>query len=141
MHRLTGCLLGLLLALATYIVPAARGAEAWRPEGSWIVSDRVAVELFDCSARLCGRIVWLRNPALRTAAMCGRTIVWNLRRSGTTEWSDGLFFDPENGSTYNLSARLENDDLLSARIYAGVSLFGKTEMLRRIRPKSLAGWC
>lgn len=88
-----------------------------------------------------GRIAWLRNPALRTPAMCGRTIVWDLRSTGPTKWSGGRFFDPENGSTYDLSATLDADDMISARIYAGIALYGKTEILRRIAPRSFAGWC
>jgi uncharacterized protein (DUF2147 family) len=130
----------LVAAAVCALLPIAR-AGAWVPEGSWIVNDRLAIQVFECDAMLCGRIVWLRNPALRTPAMCGRTIVWNLRSTGPTEWSNGRFFDPENGATYDLSATLNTDDMISAHIYAGIALFGKTEILRRIPTKSLAGWC
>ncbi len=133
--------LRLLIVAAACLLPPIARAGAWVPEGSWIVSDRLAIQVFECDAMLCGRIVWLRNPALRTPAMCGRTIVWNLRSTGPTEWSNGRFFDPENGATYDLSATLNTDDMISARIYAGVALFGKTEILRRIAPQSLPGWC
>ena len=49
-------------------------AQAAVPEGTWMISNRVAIEVLDCSSLLCGRIAWLRNPALRTTEMCGRTI-------------------------------------------------------------------
>ena len=130
----------LIVGGAFLLLPIGR-ASAWAPEGSWIVSDRLAVQVFECNAMLCGRIVWLRNPAQRTPAMCGRTIMWNLRSNGPTEWDGGRFFDPENGATYDLSATLDADDMISARIYAGIALFGKTEILRRIPTGSLAGWC
>ena len=43
--------------------------------------------------------------------------------------------------TYDLKARVENHDRISARIYKGIPLFGRTELLNRIRSHSLAGWC
>lgn len=130
----------LIVVVAFILFPIAR-VGAWVPEGSWIVSDRLAIQVFECNAMLCGRIVWLRNPALRTPAMCGRTIVWNLRSTGPATWDDGRFFDPENGATYDLTATLDADNVISAHIYAGIALFGKTEILRRIASGSLAGWC
>jgi Uncharacterized protein conserved in bacteria (DUF2147) len=116
-------------------------AQAATPEGAWVVSDRVAIKAFDCSGLLCGRVAWLRNPALRTKEMCGRTIVWGLAPDGPARWSNGWFFDPENGSTYNLSAELQSADTIIARIYKGISLFGRTEILKRIPERSRRGWC
>jgi hypothetical protein len=51
------------------------GAETANPDGTWLVNQRVAFDVFPCRDALCSRIVWLRNPALRTTEMCGRTIV------------------------------------------------------------------
>ena len=133
--------LRLVIVVGALTLLSVARAGAWVPEGSWIVSDRLAIQVFECDAMLCAQIVWLRNPALRTPAMCGRTIVWNLRSTGPTQWGSGRFFDPENGATYDLSATLDADDMISARIYAGIALFGKTEILRRIAPNSLPGWC
>ena len=71
------------------------------------------------------RAVWpdrvAAYPALRTAEMCGRMIVWDLTAAGPEQWNDGWFFDPENGETYNVSARVESNDRISARIYRGFS--------------------
>jgi uncharacterized protein (DUF2147 family) len=111
------------------------------PDGTWLVSQRIAFDIFPCQNALCGRIVWLRDPALRTAAMCGRTLIWGLEPDGPAEWSGGRFFDPENGATYDVSARVETSDRISARIYRGIALFGKTETLTRIASRSLPGWC
>jgi uncharacterized protein (DUF2147 family) len=133
--------LRLLIVVGAFTLLPIAHAGAWVPDGSWIVSDRLAIQVFECDAMLCGRIVWLRNPALRTAEMCGRTVFWNLRSNGPTKWGGGQFFDPENGATYDLTASLDSDDMISARIYAGIALFGKTEILRRITPRSLPGWC
>ena len=117
------------------------GSQAATPDGTWLVSQRVAFEVFPCQQALCGRVVWLRDPALRTRAMCGRTIIWGLTASGPSEWDDGWFFDPENDTTYRVSARENSTDQITARIYQGFPLFGRTEILTRISSRSLAGWC
>ncbi len=119
----------------------ATSAAAATPDGTWIIGDRVAIQVFDCKGLFCGRVVWLRRPALRTKALCGRTIVWGLTPTSPNQWSDGSFFDPENNTTYDLSASLQSDGTISARIYDGIALFGRTEILRRIARSSLTGWC
>jgi uncharacterized protein (DUF2147 family) len=116
-------------------------AEVPIPDGTWLVSQRVAFDVFPCKDALCGRIAWLRNPALRTRSMCGRTIVWGLTSAGPAQWDGGWFFDPENGATYRLSAHVETIDRIAARIYSGIPLFGRTEILTRISARSLPGWC
>ena len=136
MRRLTP----VFVVLAALQSPLAR-AEPAVPDGTWLVSQRVALDIFPCRNALCGRIAWLRNPALRTAEMCGRTIIWGLTSDGPAQWGGGWFFDPENGSTYKVSAYVETSDRISARIYRGFSLFGRTELLTRIASHSLPGWC
>src|SRR6202023_825429 len=79
-------------------------AEPAVPDGTWLVNQRVAFAVFSCQTMLGARIVWLRNPALRTSEMCGRTIIWGLTPDGPTQWNGGWCFDPENGATYNVSA-------------------------------------
>jgi len=131
----------LLLAVLASMQGSAARAQTAVPDGTWLVSQRIAFDIFPCKDGLCGRIVWLRNPALRTSEMCGRTIIWGLNQDGPSQWGGGWFFDPENGSTYNVTAHVENHDRISARIYRGVSLFGRTEILTRITARSLSGWC
>jgi len=131
----------LLLAVLASMQSSAARAQTAVPDGTWLVSQRIAFDIFPCKDGLCGRIVWLRNPALRTSEMCGRTIIWGLNRDGPSQWGGGWFFDPENGATYNVTAHVENRDLISARIYRGVALFGRTEILTRITARSLSGWC
>src|SRR5215213_1369251 len=109
------------LAVALVLLICGGGAaRALGPEGTWIISDRVVIDIFGCDNVLCGRVVWLRNPKLQTAEMCGRTIVWGLTPSGPEQWVDGSLFDPEDGSTYSLSATLLSDGTISARIYEGI---------------------
>ena len=131
----------LLVAALVSLQCASGRADPAVPDGTWLVNQRVAFDVFPCKNALCGRIVWLRNPALLTAEMCGRTIIWGLTADGPAQWNDGWFFDPENGATYNVSARVETSDRISARIYQGFSMFGRTEILTRIASRSLPGWC
>jgi uncharacterized protein (DUF2147 family) len=58
------------------------------------------------------------------------------RHNGTV-----VVYDPKGDKTYNLKARVENRDRISARIYKGIPLFGRTELLNRIESHSLPGWC
>ena len=101
--------------------------------------SEIAFDLFPCQDAACGKIVWLLNPSLRT--LCGRVIIWGLTPDGPSQWNGGWFYDPKGDKTYNLKARVENRDRISARIYKGIPLFGRTEFLNRIESHSLAGWC
>jgi uncharacterized protein (DUF2147 family) len=134
-------------AASSVAASAPASAQRTKPEGAWIGSDRVAIQVFDCSGSVCGRIVWLRNPMLRTAEMCGKTIIWGLAPDGPAHWSNAWFFDPENRGTYNLSAELQSPgqdfrpDLQGRFVVRTDRDFGRTEILTRIPPRSLQGWC
>ena len=132
---------GILLA-ACMVVAVARpiGAEASPPvDGPWVIRNLV-LNLFDCANLVCGRIVWLGEPAKR-ASQCGRTIIWGLELTSPSVWTGGSILDPNDGKTYRLSATYEPDGTLRARIFIGVPLFGKTEILKRINTESLPGLC
>ena len=70
-----------------------------------------------------------------------RVIIWGLTSDGSPQWSGGWFYNPEDGKTYNLNATVEIPDRIVARIYQGIPLIGRTEVLTRIESHSLAGWC
>jgi Uncharacterized protein conserved in bacteria (DUF2147) len=96
-----------------------RPASSAVPAGTWMFANRIALQIFDCSTFLCGKIVWLlrpddpagqpdldhRNPdpALRQRHLCGLTIVWGLRPAGQNHWSNGRLYDPKDGITYHVS--------------------------------------
>jgi uncharacterized protein (DUF2147 family) len=108
-------------------------------DGTWKIRDLV-LQISECQQAVCGKIVWLKD-AWRRPQDCGRTIVWGLSPTGTNSWSNGSIYDPTDGNTYRLSATLEPAGTLNARIYRGVPVFGKTETLVRVAPRSLDGWC
>ncbi len=130
---------------------------AAHPSGEWLMGTKVAVQLFECHGLLCGRVIWLKapldpegllkrdklnpDPALRQRQVCGPTIIWDLHAKGSHNWTGGWFYNADDGATYSLSLDLASDDVLVARIYLGVPIFGKTRKLVRVPMGTSAGWC
>ena len=149
----------IVLLVATLVcLPGPRTpARASVPQGVWLIDGKVAVQIFTCEGLLCGRILWLRmprdpqgqfvrdkknpDPALRRRPLCGLTILWGLRASGPDRWDDGWFYNPDDGTTYNISARLTSPDVITARVYVGFPLFGRTKILTRVAHGTTDGWC
>lgn len=132
--------LGACLAVLLLLPGAgAARANALPVSGTWLVRDLV-LRIFDCENKVCGRIVWLRDPR-RRPSQCGKTIVWGLKSSGPNEWDDGSILDPEKNAVYRLSAVFEPDGTLRARIFRGVPVLGKTEILRRVDLRTFSGQC
>src|SRR5947208_14312280 len=73
------------------LIVNGRPASSEVPEGTWMLANRVAVQVFECSGLVCGRIVWLvrprtpdgqpdtdhlnPDPTLRQRPLCGPTII------------------------------------------------------------------
>ena len=147
----------LLLAALLVLAPPRTTASAGVPDGVWLIDGRAAVQIFGCGGLLCGRILWLRvprdpqgrlnldrnnpDPALRQRRLCGLTILWGLRIAGPDRWDGGWFYNPDDGRTYRVSAELKSADLIVARIYLGVPLFGETRTLTRVPHGTSDGWC
>jgi len=146
---------GLLCAFLAAISNPSRSAGV--PQGIWLIDDKVAIQIFDCSGLLCGRIVWLRAPrdaagglhtdnknpdlALRSRLVCGLTILEGLQGSGPARGRNGRFYNPEDGRWYNVMAELKSPNVMVARIYLGVPLLGETKVMRRSPGSSTAGRC
>ena len=147
------------IACAGLLLMLVQPRPAWSavPEGIWLFANRVGLQIFDCSNLICGRIVWLLrpdsaagqpdldylnpDPALRQRQLCGLTIVWGMQPDGPNHWSNGSLYDPKDGITYGVSAELTAPNTISARVYRGTSLFGRTEILIRDPPLSFTGRC
>lgn len=152
--RLVGVMALLLQCLAVPLQPAIAAAF---PPGVWLMGEQVAIQVFDCSGALCGRVVFLQvpldlqgllkrdtlnpNPALRQRQVCGPTIIWNLRSLDSTHWGGGWFYNPEDGKTYRISMELKSADVIVPRIYLGMPIFGETRTLVRVPQGTSEGWC
>jgi len=125
-----------IIVLLISLARVAMAAEM--PNGTWRVEE-IAIDLYPCREAACGKIVWVKNPAERN--LCGRVIIWGLTTDGSAQWNGGWFHDPKTDKTYNLKASVDSNEQITARIYRGIPLLGRTEVLTRIRSHSLAGWC
>jgi uncharacterized protein (DUF2147 family) len=73
--------------------------------------------------------------------MCGPTIIWNLSPADAVHWTDGWFYNADDGKTYRLAMELRAEDMIAARIYVGIPFFGETRTLVRVPMGTAAGWC
>jgi uncharacterized protein (DUF2147 family) len=81
------------------------------------------------------------DPTLRKRQLCRLTIIWDLQPDGPDHWSSGWLYDPEDGTTYDVTAELTAPDTRSARVYCGVPMFGRTKILIRDPQLIFAGRC
>lgn len=146
-----------VLAFLLIVGSSVSRAIAALPSGIWLMEADAAVQIFDCGGLLCGRVIWLKapldpqgllkrdklnpNPALRERQICGPTIIWSARPTDATHWDKGWFYNADDGSTYRLDLNLQSDDVLVARAYVGIPIFGKTKTLIRVPMGIGAGWC
>jgi uncharacterized protein (DUF2147 family) len=118
--------------------------------GRWVSeSGAAAIEIYSCDDRLCGKLVWgkepTRNgvpamddknpdPALRTRPLCGLVMLGDFRTLGDNRWGDGWIYNPENGKTYRATITLKSTDVLHLRGYVGIPLLGETQTWTRANP-------
>lgn len=137
---------GVLLAAGT---AGAQGTAS--PIGLWLTEGgKSHVQISQCGALLCGRIVWLREPnrpdgtpkvdlknpdqTKRAQRIIGLTMLWNFAKSSDpNEWEGGRIYNPEDGETYKATMTLRRDGKLQVRGYVGISLLGKSQYWERVR--------
>ncbi|BCS53584.1 DUF2147 domain-containing protein [Geobacter sp. SVR] len=122
--------------------------------GEWYTEgDESRVEIYECGAELCGRIVWLKtpnysdskdgpigtpildsrnpDPSLRERPVNGLRIMQGFRQEEEATWGGGTVYDPKSGRTYRGTIRMARPDRLELRGYVGIPLFGRTSEWRR----------
>jgi len=109
-----------------------------------------AVEIRPCSdneRRLCGNIVWLKEPngksgqplkdgrntrsSLRGRPICGLPVLGSLKRMRGGGWDGGWVYDPEVGKTFDAAIKLASRDRLVLTGYKGIKLFSKSFTWKR----------
>jgi uncharacterized protein (DUF2147 family) len=153
----------LVIALTSFAVLGTAVSAMGPTDGAWFIDGTgVAVQIFDCSGLLCGRIIWLEkardtagrlardnrnpDPVFRQRPLCGLTVIQGLQPAGLQpagldHWNSGSLYNPDDGKTYRISAELRSADRLVARVYLGVPLFGETKTLLRVPRLRSEGWC
>src|SRR5262245_22943966 len=66
--------------------------------GVWIDhTGQGAVEISTCGDRVCGRVVWLKNPNHKSRTgkrICGTQVLGSLQRRSKTAWESGWIYNP-----------------------------------------------
>jgi uncharacterized protein (DUF2147 family) len=108
---------------------AAQGPAA-EVTGVWIDhTGQGAVEIAPCGNRLCGRVVWLKNPAHKSRSgkrICGTQILGDLRREGAKAWGEGWIYNPEDEERFSAALELAGANILKVTGYLGIRLLGET---------------
>jgi uncharacterized protein (DUF2147 family) len=133
-------LAGLLLMGPALAAPPTLPLET----GTWVDdSGAGAVEIYICNDRpdrLCGRIVWLKEPlnaqgvpkrdrfnpnaSLQTRPICGLPVLGNLAKvSGG--FDGGWIYDPKVGKSYDAAIQLVSRDRLAVTGYLGMKFLSK----------------
>ncbi|TGE13912.1 DUF2147 domain-containing protein [Hymenobacter elongatus] len=122
------------------------------PVGIWAdETGESHIEIYRCGEKLCGRLVWLRepqesntgrpkadlhnpDPSKRNMPLQNLTVLQNLRYNANSErWEDGEIYDPNNGHTYSCYMSLTKDKL-EVKGYIGFAIIGRSHYWSRVRP-------
>lgn len=145
---------GFVLTTTVTLATAATVPNSAPEAGIWYNhSGKGAVEIRPCgdtgneAKRLCGFIVWLRdpngrdgkpltdgynsNPAKRTRPICGLPVLGDLQRSSAGGWDFGWVYDPEQGSAFDAAIEAKSKDRLVLTGYKGVRFFSKSFVWKR----------
>ncbi len=120
--------------------------------GVWEPSHgKARVKVTKVGTKYYGKIVWLREPnypdgskkvdknnpdsKMHETPLLGYSLLKDFEYSGKKTWSNGTIYDPENGSTYNCTIKLTNENTIEVRGYIGVSAIGRTDTWTRMVKK------
>jgi len=124
---------------AVVILPplfANTSAHAEGITGVWIDhTGRGGVEISECGANLCGRIVWLKDAGNKKG--CGMQVIGNAKSVGRDTWDGGWIYDPEKNARYSVELKSVGADRLRVVGYMGSKLFSETMIWKRA-PSDLA---
>jgi uncharacterized protein (DUF2147 family) len=98
--------------------------------GVWIDhTGQGAVEIGPCADRVCGRVVWLRNPTHKSKSgklICGTQVLGELRQIAADAWESGWIYNPEDEEKFSAALKLAGPDRLIVTGYLGIKLLGET---------------
>jgi uncharacterized protein (DUF2147 family) len=126
-----------LAAVAALVVGSTPGWAAEPVTGLWYDhTGRGAVEISDCGGKLCGRLVWLKDPKHKEG--CNLQIFGDVKPVATGKWDGGWIIDPEKSlsTKYSVELTLVNPKSLKVVGYLGTKLLSETMMWQRA-PKDL----
>jgi uncharacterized protein (DUF2147 family) len=116
-----------IAALNFITIPALAGSA---PTGLWLDhTGRGAIEITNCGANLCGRLVWLKDE--KNAKACGTQILGNVKPVAGGKWDNGWIYDPDQSAKYSVEITPMGGDKLKVMGYAGSKMLSETMIWRR----------
>jgi uncharacterized protein (DUF2147 family) len=73
------------------------------------------------------------RPNLRSRPTLGIVLIWKLKYEDG-EYVDGYVYNPRDGKTYRIEAKVLDHETLKIRGYMGISLFGQNQIWKRAHP-------
>ncbi len=141
----------ILLVLSLFVsLSIFSGAALANVVGIWATKEEKSrVEISECGKKLCGEIIWLKEPLndkkepktdtnnpdekLRSRKIIGLKLLSGfVPSSEKNKWEDGEIYNPEDGKTYSCTMTLLPDGRLEVRGYVGISLFGKSQIWTKV---------
>ena len=119
--------------------------------GTWATEEgKSHVTIMACEDKLCGTIVWLREPltkagkpkndannpedALKTRPIIGLPLLAGFVPGDEINvWENGTIYNPEDGELYSCVLTLLDAGTLKVRGFVGLPLFGKTQIWNRVQ--------
>jgi uncharacterized protein (DUF2147 family) len=128
----------LALALVALVAPATQAQGPARGvTGIWIDhTGQGAVEIGPCGERVCGRVVWLKNPGHKSKSgrlICGTQILGDLRPRPNNTWESGWIYNPEDEERFSAEIHLKNESTLLVTGYLGIKFLGETYTWKRAK--------
>jgi uncharacterized protein (DUF2147 family) len=103
--------------------------------GLWIDhTGQGAVEILPCGSRICGRVVWLKNPNHKSKSgkrICGTQVLGDLAPRPDNAWEEGWIYNPEDEERFSAALKLANANTLIVTGYLGIKLLGETFTWKR----------
>jgi uncharacterized protein (DUF2147 family) len=122
-----------LAFLAASLISMGVAAAASSPIGVWIdQTGRGAVEIIDCGGKLCGKLVWFKDPKYEKDG-CNFQIIGNVQPVGGNKWDNGWIVDPDKdpNKKYDVEITPQGDQKLKVMGYAGMKFLSETMIWTR----------
>ncbi|MFA5950259.1 MAG: DUF2147 domain-containing protein [Hyphomicrobium sp.] len=130
----------------TILTAAGASAQALQETGIWIDDTGAgAVEIYICkdrADRLCGRVVWLKEPlnaqgkpkhdrynpneSMQNRPICGLPVLGNLAKLQEGGFDGGWIYDPKVGKSYSAAIELTELNRLKVTGYLALRFMGKS---------------
>lgn len=118
------------------------------PVGFWTNKEKEArFEIYKCGDKLCGKIIWLKEPLLngkpkidsknpdehlRNQPILGMVFMKDFEFVEDQKWDNGTIYDPKSGKTYSCYMKLLGANEMEVKGYIGISLVGRSQHWTRV---------